>query len=228
MTPLVIEYVLEGYRRGYAYTSPTNGYDDDALKLIWRRAMPRGQGWGAPEFCGARSLKCFPLDRDRMALSEMTVTDQRDENGRAGIRRAVVSVLSHQACVREIRERLDAYPPSIASIIEHKPSLGEWKRIIDQALPKLYSDGQLVFSGPYADAVGWQTLEAMMLKVAVSRVGTLAHGGRIIPFTTLALDYRDESRLVGIPAQALPDSADVEVLRMPSRPTRMDVSSADG
>jgi hypothetical protein len=213
VTPLVIEYVLEGYRRGYSFTSPTQGYSDADLKLIWRRAMPRGQGWGAPEFRGARSLKCVPLDRDRLALSEIVVTDQRDENGRAGIRRAVVTVMTHQTCARALRERLSAYPEPVVSALEHKPSLGEWKRIVDQALPKLYSDGQLVFSGPYVDLQGWQVLEAMILKVAVSRVGTLAHGGRILPFTTLALDYRDESRLVGIPAQCLPEQPNVEILR---------------
>jgi hypothetical protein len=212
LSPLVIEYVLEGYRRGYNFTSPTNGYPDDVLKAIWRRAMPRGQGWGAPEFIGARSLKCFPLGRDRMALSEVIVTAQVDENGRAGIRRAVVSVLTPTACVEALRARLSAYPPSALAALERKPSLGEWKRIVDQALPKLYGDGQLVFSAPFTSAESWQVLEAMIVKVAISRVGTLTHGGRMLPFTTLALDYHDESRLVGIPAQSLPETADAPVI----------------
>ncbi len=212
MPPLVIEYVLEGYRRGYNFTSPTAGYADDLLKTIWRRAMPRGQGWGAAEFVGARSLKCFPVSGDRMVLSEATVTAQRDEHGRAGIRRAVVSVLTPLACVEALREQLRVYPPSVLAAIERKPSLGEWKRIVDQALPKLYGDGQLVFSGLFTGRESWQVLEATVLKVAISRVGTLAHSGRLIPFTTLALDYHDESRLVGIPAQNLPESADIPVI----------------
>ncbi len=212
MQPLVIEYVLEGYRRGYNFTSPTGGYDDDTLKVIWRRAMPRGQGWGAPEFVGAQSLKCFPLSHDRVALSEVTVTALRDENGRAGIRRAVVSVLTPGACVEALRERLAAYSSAVLAALERKPTLGEWKRIVDQALPKLCGDGQLVFSKPFTSAESWQVLEAMIVKVAISRAGTLAHSGRMIPFTTLALDYHDESRLVGIPAQALPETAAVEVI----------------
>ena len=80
---LVIDYVLEGHQRGYNFTSSTDGYSDAELKLIWRRAMPRGQGWS--QYIGARSLKCFPLDgQRRAAVCETVVTAQRDEHGRGG------------------------------------------------------------------------------------------------------------------------------------------------
>lgn len=83
MRQLVIDYVLEGHQRGYNFTSSTQGFHDDVLKSIWRAAMPKGQGWGA--YVGARSLKAFALEDSRLALSEVTVTDRRDESGRTHI-----------------------------------------------------------------------------------------------------------------------------------------------
>jgi membrane-bound lytic murein transglycosylase B len=46
MQTLTLEYVLDGSRPGYQFTTPTNGIGEAALKTIWRSAMPRGQGWG--------------------------------------------------------------------------------------------------------------------------------------------------------------------------------------
>ena len=79
MKQLILEYVLEGHKRGYNFTSSTQGFHDDVLKSIWRKAMPRGQGWNAAVYAGARSLKSFWLEDGRMAMSETVVTDMRDE-----------------------------------------------------------------------------------------------------------------------------------------------------
>jgi hypothetical protein len=46
-------------------------------------------------------------------------------------------------------------------------------------------------------------------------VAPLRRWGRIVPFTTLALDYRDESRIVAVPAQRI--AADPKATAIPLR-----------
>lgn len=197
--PLVIEYVFEGHQRGYNLTSPTRHLGEATVKTIWRNAMPRGQGWGA--YIGARSLKAFPLDDGRIALSEVTVTDLQDEGGRRGIRRAVIHTLSQDDALAHLRDRLASYPPETLARIEKKPSLGQWKHIVDETLPKLRRDGQIVLSRPYTTDEDWQSVEAFILKLVMARLNPLRRWGKLPPFTTLALDSRDESPLVAIPTQ---------------------------
>lgn len=214
MESLVIEYVLEGHRRGYNFTTPTRGIDDASLKTIWRHAIPRGQGWGAPQFLNARSLKVFGLPDERVALSEITVTDQQDERGRRGIRRAAIDILSPAACVERLRERLSSYPAEIQARIERKPTVGQWKRIVDEALPKLRRDAQVILAHPFTTAEDWQFMEAFVLKVVITRALPLKRWGKVTPFTTLALDYRDEAKVVALPAQHVNGADDVPIIHV--------------
>lgn len=193
MQPLVLEYVFEGHQRGYNFTSPTRGYSDTALKTIWRSAMPRGQGWNA--YVGARALKSFLLDDGRMALSEVTVTDLRDESGRGGIRRAVIQVMYPGAYSEYLKDRLRRYPHAIQSQVERWPSFGQRKRLLERGVR---GAAQTVCTYAYTSPDDWQTAEAITLKLATSP-GLLLRSG-LLPFTTLALDYRDESPLVVLPA----------------------------
>lgn len=201
--PLVIEYVFAGHQRGYNFTSPTRGYDDATLKAIWRQAMPRGQGWGTEAYAGARSLKCFALGERRIALSDVTVTDLQDEHGRRGIRRAEVQVLSPDAVVAVMRDRLANYPTPVQAQLDKQPTFGQWWHMLLDALPGLHSSPQVRLTRAYTSAADWQLVEAFVLKVALSRLLPLRRGVAVVPFTTLALDYRDESRLVAVPLQRL-------------------------
>ena len=213
-TPLVIEYVFEGHERGYNFTSPTRGYDDATLKAVWRQAMPRGQGWGAAAYGGARMLKCFPLDERRVALAEVTVTDLQDEHGRRGIRRAEVEVLSVEAAVERLKARLTGYPSEVQANIDGRPTLRQWWHIVADALPGLKRDSQVILARPYAGPTDWMLVEAFVLKVALSRLIPLRRRGKITPFTTLALDYRDESRLVAVPAQRFATDGKVSAIEL--------------
>lgn len=187
MRQLVIEYGLEGHKRGYNFTSPTQGFHDDVLKTVWRSAMPRGQGWGAAAFAGARSMKSFPLADGRVALSDVVVTDMRDESGRGGIRRAVVSVMTAGEYLDVLAERLRGYPPGLLNLP-------------NRSLPGGHGDKQTVFSYPYSDAPSWQVVEVMLIRHALKLAsGGMFRSGKIVPFTTLALDYRDEGLLVALP-----------------------------
>jgi hypothetical protein len=214
MEPLVVEYVLEGHRRGYNFTSPTRGIDDASLKTIWRHAIPRGQGWGADVYRGARSLKAFTLENGQVGLSEITVTEQQDEHGRRGIRRAVIHVASAPECLEHLQARLNAYPDEIQARIEKKPTLGQWKKLVDESLPKLRRDAQVVLARPYTSAQDWQIVEAFMLKVVTVRALPMKRWGKVIPFTTLALDYRDESKVVALPDQHVHESDEISVLHI--------------
>ncbi|MBI5668871.1 MAG: hypothetical protein HZC41_12765 [Chloroflexi bacterium] len=193
MQPLVLEYVFEGHQRGYNFTSPTRGYSDATLKTIWRYAMPRGQGWNA--YIGARSLKSFLLDDGRVALSEVTVTDLRDESGRGGIRQAVIQVMYPGAYHEYLKDRLRRYPHTVQAQVDRWPSFGQRKRLLERGVR---GAAQTVCVYPYTSPDAWQTAEAITLKLATAP-GLLLRSG-ILPFTTLALDYRDESPLVVLPA----------------------------
>ncbi len=198
MHRLVIEYILDGKRPGYNFKPPTDGFDDATLKAIWRTAMPRGQGWGTDGFLGSWSIKTFPVDRSRMAVSEVLVTDQIDEQGRRGIRRAEITVMNHSAYLSYLQTKLKHYPKSVQDAAERSLNRCVWRRIVDRAL--LRSGKQIVLAHPYRHVDDWQFVEALILHLVTSKRMRLIEGwGFTSPFTTLALDHRDESRIVALP-----------------------------
>ena len=198
MRQLIIEYVFEGHKRGYNFTSPTDGVSDEHQRTIWRQTMPRGQGWGA--FIGATSLKCFPLDEDTVAVAEITVTDLADDGGRKGIRRAVVDVMSDREYVHFLRARWEAYSTETRTRAEEKLTFCRKSNIIHKTMPKFRRDSQLIFVYPYRSAENWQTVEAFCVHLALEPLAMMRRWGEVIPFTTLALDYREESKMVALPA----------------------------
>lgn len=155
--------------------------------------MPRGQGWGG--YQGARSLKTFVLEGGGVAVSDVTVTDQRDETGRAGIRRAVIDVMPPDRYLNYLFQRWHSYAPDVQAQAERRLTGGLRARIMDRAV----REAQIIFAAPYTDAANWQITEALMVKLMLAPVVTMRRWGKIIPFTTLALDYREESRVVVLP-----------------------------
>jgi hypothetical protein len=196
---LTIEYVLEGYAPGYTFTTPTNGLDDDSQKVIWRNAFPRGQGWS--RYIGARTLKCFPVKANLWALCEVIVTDRQDEVGRKGIRHAEIDLLTTAECVKHLQAHYERYPTEIHQRLDRKPSLNEWRQILDRALPKFKGDPQVILTRLHPSAEDWRMIEALVLKLALYRIGPIKRWGKLASFTTLALDYREESHIVAIPQQ---------------------------
>jgi hypothetical protein len=212
MEPLVLEYVLTGSQRGYNFTSPTRGYDEETLRRIWRTAMPRGQGWGQAAYARARSIKCFPLDEHRIALSTVTVTDQQDESGRRGIRRAHIQVMAAEACALYLQAQLRAYPYLIQRQIERTPSPVQWAQLVGRFAPVFgKADQQVIFTRDF-DAEAWAVIEGAIIRLALGLSSVWKRGSRIVPFTTLALDAREEMTLVGMPAGALKPDMDRERL----------------
>jgi hypothetical protein len=202
MPKLVIEYQLDGKRPGYAFTPPTQAVDDQTLKVIWRHAMPRGQGWGKPSYAGARSLKTFRLDKRRYAVSTATVTDQRDESGRGGIRRAEIEVMSAAAYLEYLQHRIRRFPPTLQQAADRRLTHTFWQQVLDKLTPKLKPHRQIVLAHPYRGPGEWELMEVLVMKVATSRRIRLIKGwGAVNSFTTLALDYREESSIVALPLE---------------------------
>ncbi|MBN2469195.1 MAG: hypothetical protein JXN59_00620, partial [Anaerolineae bacterium] len=168
MTELVIAYVLDGKRPGYAFTTPTTGFDDQTLKTIWQNAMPRGQGWR--RYIGARSLKCFALDGGRrLAVSDVCVTEQADETGRQGIRRAAITVLDAADYMDYLTLRLVMLPDRARQEAERLLDWRRWKQILDRAAPKARKkDGQIALAAPFSSIDNWQIVEAAVLMIATS------------------------------------------------------------
>ena len=208
MSRLVIEYVFEGHRRGYNFTSPTDGYDDDVLKAIWRYAMPRGQGWGAEVYGGARSIKCFALNYGEVAVSEVTVTSLEDENGRRGIRRAVVDVMSANVFAHHLRSRLDGYPAEVRMVANEKYAY------VQRNFPRLKKDKSLILGHTFTTPQDWWVMEALVLKLVIKPLKQMQHWEGFVPFTTLALDYHNSSRVVALPADKTSDIAKNPVVHL--------------
>ena len=147
MPQLVIDYRLDTKQPGYAFSSPVNGVSEGIRKVVWRHAMPRGKGWG--EFPGMRSIKCFPVSDALAAVSTITVTDQEDEQGRRGIRRAEIDLIPLPEILNHVHGLLRALPNSVQQASAHLFQTGVWARILDRALPKVgKKQPQVVFVYP--------------------------------------------------------------------------------
>jgi len=83
------------------------------------------------------------------------------------------------------------------------PTLSQREQIINRSLPKMKGSPQVIISRPYQGIGDWQIVEALVIKLALSRTGPMRRWGKIIPFTTLALDFHDESNLVALPKQQI-------------------------
>lgn len=210
MRELVIDYLLEGARRGYTIVTPTEGIPPENVKAIWREAMPRGQAWS--EYTGARSLKCWTLPSGELALCEVVVTGRADEAGRRGIRHARVLMGTQSQVHAALIARLEALPRDIVSSAEHKLASREWQLLFrkhrEAHTPRRVIKPQTILAQPYS-ASGWPFVEACILLLA-TRATLLTNlievsprlnpfADRLLSFTTLALDVRDETRLVGVP-----------------------------
>lgn len=205
---LVIEYVFEGHKRGYNFTTPTHTYDDVTLKTIWKHAMPRGQGWGADHLIGSRAIKAFPLPDGKIAISETTVTDLADETGRRGIRRAVIETFRPIAINAYFRARLatyDLHTQNGANILHNRV----YHRFPNRNQP-------LIMSYPYKGVMLWRIIEAFMFQLMLNMPRNLQNRQTPYHFTTLALDYRDESPIVVIPAEKVSDTTDYPVFNLQS------------
>lgn len=210
MRELVIDYLLEGARPGYAIVTPTDGIPQENVRAIWREAMPRGQAWS--EYSGAKSLKSWTLPSGEIALCDVLVTDRADEVGRRGIRQARVHIGTPGQIHGALSERLAALPDEITSDAERKLSSREWQLLFRKHRsthsPRRVIKAQTILARPYSVS-GWQFVEACILLLATRatlltnlievspRVNPFAD--RMLSFTTLALDVRDETRLIGVP-----------------------------
>jgi hypothetical protein len=190
---LTIEYVLEGVQRGYTITSSTQGLPDDVVKAIWRFAMPRGTGWSA--YVGARSIKAFMLPDEQIAVSHVTVTDQTDETGRTGIRRAEVEILPPNGFERYLKTHLAMYPADIRAIARDRCAK------LTRRLPKIKPDTSLILTYPYQSVDQWQVIEAAMMHLMLDPPRVWRSLKPPFPFTTLALDSRSENPLIALPIQ---------------------------
>jgi len=222
MRHVEIGYVLEGTRRGYNFTTPTDGIEPESLKAIWRRAMPRGQGWG--NYPASRSLKCFGLESGEAAACDITVTDMIDEVGRKGIRHAHIHIFTLKEYRAFLLERLSQLPVATVAEAEKRLYSREWELLFrkyrDIGKPRTMIKPQtiLAYDGD------WTFIKACVL-LLVTRSTLLANlievspainpfAERIFPFTTLALDYRDEGRLVALPLEKARTIKDVPYINL--------------
>lgn len=190
--PIIIEYVLTGQQRGYNITSGAGGLSDVVSKALWRSAMPRGTGWSA--YVNAHSLKVFSLPDDRVAFCDVTVTNQEDESGRVGIRRAEVTLSSPNQFDRRLEERLAHYPDALLAVAKDRHAKLKGK------LPRFKRDASVILTHPYYSAERWELVEAVMLLLALEPPRAWRGQAMPIPFTTLALDHRGDNPLIALPS----------------------------
>lgn len=193
MTQIIIEYVLQGTRKGYNITSGADDLPDDVVKAVWRQAMPRGTGWSA--YTGARAIKAFALPDGQIAVSTVTVTDATDESGRAGIRRAVVDLIPAIGFERHLRQMWTSYPPPITAIARERCAH------LARKLPRIKPKQTLVLTSAFQSAQSWQLIEAVILCLMLDPPRRWQNHNPPFPFTTLALDHLAENPLIAMPAE---------------------------
>lgn len=211
MITLTLDYALTGQRRGYTL-SPADAVPSDVYRAIWRHALPRGQGWDLPVYRSARALKCFPVDGHTAVMSAVTITDLRDELGRGGIKQALIHYGTYDEIQRALRARLAALPASIVHRAEAALASRAWALLFKRHWEQTRGlKPQTVLAFPYNPA-RWLFIEGCLLLLA-TRATLLANlielspmvnpfADKLLSFTTLALDPRDEARLVAVPADA--------------------------
>ena len=107
--------------------------------------------------------------------------------------------------LESLKGRLADYPESLHRKIVYGSTF----------LPNPRGDKQVVLSHPYTDVAGWQVVELMLLRHALKLASAgLFRSGRIVPFTTLALDYREEGQLVTLPEERARTVKDGHVVRL--------------
>ncbi len=201
---LTIGYVMQGHQRGYNFTTSTHGYADTVLKTIWRQVMPRGQGWS--DYIGARSLKCFELPDGEIALAEITVTDQQDENGRRGIRQAVVEVMPVQTFSHHLKFRILGYPSDTFAFANTAYEILKNVRIKKNA--------PLILAYDYKNPRFWWGMELLILKLVDNPPRHLRRLPFPISFTTLTLDHLGETTIIGMPATKAAQISDATVITL--------------
>src|SRR5262249_1133935 len=139
------------------------------------------------------SLKSFPLPDGRIALADVAVTGLRDESGRGGIRKAGVDIMQTGGYLDTLRTRLQSYPQKVKLETSRKPRFGH------RRMTKIQGDSQVVVSHLYTTADNWQMIEALILAEAIELLDRRWLGSKYFSFTTLALEYRDESQVVVLP-----------------------------
>ncbi len=232
MRHLTIDYLLEGDRRGYSFTTPTDGLAPEVVKALWRGVMPRGQGWDEARFIGARSLKCFALPSGEVALCDVVVTEAQDEVGRKGIRGATIAVLTVRESQTELKNRLSALPAAVTVEAERLLTSREWALLLrkyrDSKKPKTIVKPQTIlayrFAPMPAESGSWRFVEACLLLLA-TRSTLLTNlievdpavnpfADRVLSFTTLALDYREEGRIVALPLDKAQSLGEVPFIQL--------------
>lgn len=228
MRTLTLGYVLDGDRRGYSFTTPTDDLSPETVKALWRGAMPRGQKWGEARFVGSRSLKVFALPSGEAAICDVVVTDLTDELGRRGIRRAEIAVLTARECQMALHERLSALPAQIVTDAERRLTSREWallfRKYREGSKPKSLVKPQTVLAYPFEHSGGWRFMEACLLLLA-TRATLLTNlievdpavnpfADRTLSFTTLALDPLEAGRIVAIPLEAARALHDVPYINL--------------
>lgn len=214
MQRLTIEYHLDGMRPGYRFAPGSDPVDEATQREVWRQAMPRGQGWGEAAYQGARSIKVFDAGRGQVAASAVRVTDLVDEIGRAGIRHAEVTLMRASAYPAFVGASFDAYPERVRLAALDRLGSTVWRRLLNKAL--LRAKQQIVLAYPYRGPDDWQLVEALVMRLVTAPGVRWVEGWGTAPsFTTLALDYREESRVVALPLDRARAVNGVPVIRIP-------------
>jgi hypothetical protein len=132
----------------------------------------------------------------------VTVTDQQDETGRIGIRRAEITMMKEGSYQSHLEDRMAAYSPAIRHEADRIMTLGRWLRVLEQAVPKMGIRDQVLLARPYRDPEGWAVMEYLVIYLATRwAVRAMRGWPAVIPFTTLALETREAGRIVALPLE---------------------------
>lgn len=228
MDKLFLDYNLrENGTKGYTLQDIEGKVSGEIRRQIWYSALPKGKGWNADEFRGVQILKCFELSDGRIAISQVENTNETDEGGRSGIMRSSILVASRMRAISWLQQRLTDLIEEDTILSKHAHQIinsrgfksqliynrhrspdnhtfDKRSGLLSQLMGAISSKakGQIILTWDFSKE-HWKIIEIIMLSLVTRKTNVtsefLESTNDFINFTTLALDYRDENRIIAIP-----------------------------
>ncbi len=204
-------------RRGYLCVAHSEGLSKSTIATLERIALPFGSSWQL--YMGARSVKAFPIDRGRMAVSYVRITDNYDDHGRLGVLTCQCVVVKFEQFVDLISRPYFAFdavfnqPGAVSKLLDSRPG-GEDSRVHDELSLKISSSSafrsrlrlligrRVILRRPFSNAEQWRSVEHAVQSLVLHLPTALK---RNISFVTFTTSSADPMRLIAMPEGRSPE-----------------------
>jgi len=213
MLPLYATITSSG-KHGYRCTAHSKNLDRSLVSTLEKVALPFGNAWD--RYIGARSIKVFPVDNRKMALSYTRVTEDKDDYARTGILvcQCIVVTLNQYALLMKqpafgFDDLAYADPGALEQFFDEKIRERPERepRLLDQASDasvvtprnaklRLLVGRPLVIKHSFEHANRWKLVENA-IQTLVSEMPRYSQ--HRLSFATMTLSPADQMKIIAIP-----------------------------